>query len=108
MLYPVAEVVGKRHVAEQGVGDLLPAGHDMVRGEIEHFDGRGRVAEHLQKFFLIPGLERIERRVANVVFLVVGEIDKDLNFLIYGEGKASVSGFAPDDLGGLAFTQGID
>jgi hypothetical protein len=54
----------------------------VIRGEVEHLDGGGRVAKHLQKFFLIPGLERVERRVADGVVLVVGEIDKDLNFLI--------------------------
>jgi hypothetical protein len=80
----------------------------MVRGEVEHLDGRGRVAEHLQKFFLIPGLERVERRVTDGVVLIVGEIDEDLNFLIYRDGKGPIRGLAPDDLGGLAFTQGID
>lgn len=57
---------------------------------------------------MIPGLEGVERRVANGVVPVVGEEDEDLNLLLYGKGEASFGAFAPDELRGLTLTQSID
>jgi hypothetical protein len=80
----------------------------VVGGEVQHFDGRGRIAQHSQEFIVIPGLEGVERRVTNGVVPVVGEENEDLNLLLYGEGEASLGAFAPDEFRGLALTQSID
>jgi len=57
---------------------------------------------------VIPGLEGVERRVANGVVPIAGEEDEDLNSLLYGEGEASLGAFASDELRGLTLTQSID
>jgi hypothetical protein len=80
----------------------------VAGGEVQNLDGRGRIAQHSQEFIVVPGLEGVERRVANGVVPVVGEEDEDLNLLLYGEGEASLGAFAPDELRGLTLTQSID
>lgn len=57
---------------------------------------------------MIPGLEGVERRVADGVVPIAGEEDEDLNLFLYGEGEASLGAFAPDEFRGLTLTQSID
>lgn len=87
---------------EQGLADLLPPGQHVVRGEVEHLDRGGGVAQYLQNFFLIPGLQRVEGGVTDEVVPVLAEENEDFDLLVDRDGQGSLGAFAPDDLGGLA------
>jgi hypothetical protein len=62
----------------------------------------------LNQFLDLPGLQRVERRIARSVVLVGGEEDENLDLLIERQGKGALGAFAPDDFRGLALAQGID